>query len=495
MHRRIESYEQALEFLYSRVNFERQSSHQFTVGDFKLDRMRQLLRRLGDPHLAIPSIHVAGTKGKGSTSAMIASILTASGRRTGLFTSPHISAFEERLTVDGRPPAADEFVSLVNAVAEVVVELDELPGNLGPTYFEIATALGWLYFARSQAEVVVLEVGMGGRLDSTNLCRPAVCVITSISRDHTRQLGSHVEQIAAEKAGIIKPQVPVVSGVLDPGARQVVERVSREQQSPLFQLGREFTCEYYPGGDVTQSEEIGREPDAEGIDRFDVQTSRQSWRGLPLRLMGEHQSRNAALAISVVERLREQSWTISDSAVWLGLDRVRWAGRIEVLARQPTVIVDGAHNWAAIAALVETLDRRFRARRRILVFAASRDKDVAGMLRLLLPRFDTVILTAFHNNPRNLPADELARLARSLSTRYVHLAADTTSAWKLAKRLAGPPDLICVTGSFFIAAELREQILDQTRGNSPPGMASAALTVERDSATIPAGPTQVDERE
>ncbi|MCY2965114.1 MAG: hypothetical protein NT069_16020, partial [Planctomycetota bacterium] len=292
-----------------------------------------------------------------------------------------------------------------------------------------------------------------------------------------------------------KPKVPVVSGVLDPGARQVVERVSCEQQSPLFQLGREFTCEYHPGGDVAHAGEIGCEPDAEGIDRFDVQTSGQTWRGLPLRLMGEHQSRNAALAIAVVERLREQGWTIPDSAVWLGLDRVRWAGRIEVLARQPTVIVDGAHNWAAIAALVETLDRRFRARRRILVFAASRDKDVAGMLRLLLPRFDTVILTAFHNNPRNLPADELARLARSLSTRYVHLAADTASAWKLAKRLAGPPDLICVTGSFFIAAELREQILEQARVNIPPGLESAAVKIDHDGATIAAGSPRVDLRE
>lgn len=464
MHRRITTYEQALEFLYTRVNYERQAATQFSVGDFKLDRMRHLLRRLGDPHESIPAVHVAGTKGKGSTAAMTSRILSAAGLRTGLFTSPHISAFEERLTVDGQPPDAAHFVELVNTVAQVVTELDEEPGHLGPTYFEIATALGWLYFSQKQAQCVVLEVGMGGRLDSTNLCRPAVCIITSISRDHTRQLGTHVEQIAAEKAGIIKPGIPVVSGVLDPRAQGVIERVCAEQTSPLSQLGRDLYWVYHPGGKAAAAD---RRPDssgdAEGLDTVDVSTARKSWTDLPLRLMGEHQSRNAALAVMAIELLRQQGWSIPDTAIREGLDRVQWAGRIEVLGRQPTVIVDGAHNWAATAALVETLDRRFRARRRILVFASSRDKDVSGMLRQLLPRFDTVILTAFHNNPRNLPAPELAQLARSLSPRLVHVAADTAAAWKLARRFATPADLICVTGSFFIAAELREQILDEVR--------------------------------
>ena len=456
----ISNYEQALEFLYSRVNFERQSAAQFSVGDFKLDRMRRLLHGLHDPHLAIPAVHIAGTKGKGSTAAMTARILTTSGLRTGLFTSPHISAFEERLTVDGQPPQPEQFVELVNQAAQVVFELDEEPGRIGPTYFEIATALGWLYFRASQAQIAVLEVGMGGRLDSTNLCRPEVCVITSISRDHTRQLGTHVEQIAAEKAGIIKPRVPVVSGVLDPRAQEVVARVCAEQDAPLWQLGRDIQCVYRPGeGDAADP--------AMTADAVDVTTIEGTRTGLPLRLMGEHQARNAAIAVAAVDLLRRKGWPITDESIRDGLDDVHWAGRIEILARRPTVIVDGAHNWAAIAALVETLDRRFRAQRRILVFAASRDKDVAGMLRQLLPRFDTVILTAFHNNPRNLPAGELARLSHSLSSRLVHVAPDAVAAWKLARRFATPVDLICVTGSFFIAAELRELILDQQQVPHP----------------------------
>jgi dihydrofolate synthase/folylpolyglutamate synthase len=185
MQRRIESYEQALEFLYSRVNFERQSSAQYGLGDFLLDRMRQLLQRLGNPQEQLPTVHIAGTKGKGSTAAMLASVLTASGHRTGLFTSPHITQFEERFTVDGRQPSPDELVDLVNQVAEVVQAMDELPGAMSPTYFEIVTALGWLYFIRQRAQIVVLEVGLGGRLDSTNICRP-----NGLSRSPLKREGS-----------------------------------------------------------------------------------------------------------------------------------------------------------------------------------------------------------------------------------------------------------------------------------------------------------------
>lgn len=464
MHRRIDSYEQALEFLYSRVNFERQSSTQYGLGDFRLDRMRQLLQRLGNPQDRLPTVHIAGTKGKGSTAAMLASVLSAAGHRTGLFTSPHITQFEERFTVDGRQPTPDELVELVNQVADVVQAMDEMPGAMSPTYFEIVTALGWLYFIRQQAQIVVLEVGLGGRLDSTNICRPNVCVITSISRDHTKQLGYCVEQIAAEKGGIIKPGVPVVSGVLDTAAREVIEQIAIERSCRLVQMGRQLNSAYHPGAPSLPGGNCG-------MDHFDVSVNPHSWTGLPLALLGEHQSRNGALVLAVVAELRAQGWLLPDEAIERGLREVRWASRIEVLGEYPAVIVDGGHNWAAVAALVETLTQRFRARRRILVFAASQDKDVAGMLRQLYPVFDTVILTAFHNNPRNLPAGELAQLSHAMSSRLVHVTNNSATAWKLARRLAGPEDLICVTGSFFLAAELREQILDECRGTASPTLA------------------------
>ena len=237
---RITTLRQAHEFLASRVNFERQLAGPVESGDIHLERMRHLLERLGHPQDRLPAVHLAGTKGKGSTAVMIARVLEAAGVRTALFTSPHLQTFEERLTVNGRPPTGAELASLVDRVAQVTADLDRLPGQLGPTYFEIATALGWLYFLDQRAELVVLEVGLGGRLDSTNLCQPLVSVITPIGLDHTRQLGETIAAIAREKAGIIRTGVPVVSGALHPDASRVIADTCAERGAPLFQLDRDF---------------------------------------------------------------------------------------------------------------------------------------------------------------------------------------------------------------------------------------------------------------
>lgn len=451
---RAENYEQAIEFLFSRVNYERLSGALFSVDDFKLDRMRDFLTRLGDPHEAIPAAHIAGTKGKGSTAAFVAAALTAAGRRTGLFTSPHVTAFEERMAVDGTIPTPQQLAELVNRAAASVVDLDEAPGRMSPTYFEIATALAWLYFRQRQAEIAVLEVGMGGRLDATNVCRPAVTAITTISRDHVRQLGSRVEQIAREKAGIIKPGIPVVSGVMNPEAQAVIDEVCRREGAPLRQLGRDYSYVY-------------EAPALGGVPRVSICTWRRTWDPLPLSLVGEHQAANAACAVAMLELLDEQGWSIPALAIEQALGGLRWPGRIEVIGQRPTVIVDAAHNWAAVAALLKTLDESFPARRRVLIFAATGDKDVAGMLRQLLPRFDSVVLTSFQNNPRSLPVETLHPLAQGLTERPLHVAADPAAAWKLARRLTGPDDLVCVTGSFFIAAELRELIVSEPAAGVP----------------------------
>lgn len=464
----VESYEQAVEFLFSRVNYERLSGMQYTGDDFKLDRMRELLRRLGDPQETIPAVHIAGTKGKGSTAALTAQILSAAGIRAGLFTSPHISAFEERMAVAGVNPARLELVELVRRLADVVSDLDKTPGHMSPTYFEIATALAWLYFCDRRAEIAVLEVGMGGRLDATNLCRPVVSIITSISRDHTRQLGSRLDQIAREKAGIIKPLVPVVSGVTNDPARAVIGQTCQSRNAPLFELGRDFSYRYHPptirpGGSDVKNNQV-KDTDNLAVPTVDIQTAGKHWRHLALPLVGEHQARNLALAAVALERLQEQGWKIPDAAVGAGLALFRWPGRIEVLSRNPTVIVDAAHNWEAVAALLRTLDESFPARRRVLVFAATRDKDVAGMLRQILPRFDSVIVTCFQNNPRHVPVETLVRMARGLTDQPLHSTPDVAAAWKLARRFATAEDLICVTGSFFIAAEMRELLVDGATG-------------------------------
>jgi len=471
----VENYEQAVEFLFSRVNYERLSGMQYTGDDFKLDRMRELLHRLGDPQETIPAVHIAGTKGKGSTAALTAQILSAAGIRTALFTSPHISAFEERMAVAGVNPARHELVELVRQLADVVTDLDKTPGQMSPTYFEIATALAWLYFQERRAEIAVLEVGMGGRLDATNLCRPAVSIITSISRDHTRQLGSRLDQIAREKAGIIKNSVPVVSGVTSDPARSVIVEACQSRNAPLYLLGRDFGYRYFPRTSVLdESPEIspGNGPDNNRGSIVDIETPVRQWRNLALPLVGEHQARNLALATASIQRLQDQGWKIPDSAVAMGLANFRWPGRIEVLSRRPTVIIDAAHNWEAVAALLRTLDESFSARRRVLVFAATRDKDVQGMLRQLLPKFDTVVVTCFQNNPRHVPVEVLVRMVRGLTDQPLHAAADAAAAWKLARRFADRDDLICITGSFFIAAEMRELLVDAGAG-APPGESAA----------------------
>ena len=454
MHGAIETYEQAVEFLFGRINYERLNSDLYSAGDFKLDRMARLLERIGNPQNDIPVVHVAGSKGKGSTSAMIAAGLSSSGRRTGLFTSPHVEAFEERMTVDGVQPTQAEMTSLINEIARIVRQIEAEPGRISPTYFELATALAWQHFRANRVEGAVLEVGLGGRLDATNLCRPLVSVITTISRDHTRLLGSDLAEIAGEKAGIIKPGVPVVCGVSQPRALRAIERVAADCQSTMWQLGREISFDHDPQRHVVR-----------------VSTPKGSWPEISVPLPGQHQAANAALAAAAIDVVDEEESPVPRESASAAIAGLTWPVRIETIGRHPTVIVDAAHNWASAGALLETLDSGSPAsawRQRVLVFATSRDKDVDGLLRQLLPRFDTVILTQFQDNPRAVRIETLHRRVRELFDIPVHATADPAAAWHLARRLAGRQDLICVTGSFFIAAEIRELVVDQPQAETTP---------------------------
>ena len=462
----LDTYEQALQFLFGRINYERLQSETYSAHDFKLDRMRWLLNLLGNPQERLPAIHVAGTKGKGSTCAMLAAMLTAAGRKTGLYISPHITVFEERMTVDGRQPTHAEFVDIVNRIREPVAEMDNQPQRMPPTYFEIATAIAWVYFLDQSAELAVLETGLGGRLDSTNACQPLVTVITNISRDHTHLLGNTVRQIAAEKAGIIKERIPVISGVCHPEAAAVIEQTAQEQAAPLWRLGQEILLERRDRLMNSRGE----------IDwQVTVRTPVSRWSDLRVPLRGEHQAENLALAMASIDRLRLGGGAITDEAVRQGLAQLQWPARIEVLGRNPTVIVDAAHNWASAQALVATLRQDFSQRRRILVFATTRDKDVRGQLRLLLPEFETVILTRYVDNPRSVPPEELRSVVSTLGDHPAHVTEEPAAAWKLARRLADPEDLIVVTGSFFLVAELRDLIVADVRDG-----ASDSLADDRD---------------
>ena len=506
------SRDEALDYLYRRIDYERAPLECYGEQTLKLARMRRLAARLGLPDERLPIVHVAGTKGKGSTAATVAAILSAAGLRTGLFSSPHLDRLEERMAIDGAPATGDELVALVATLAPHIEAIDReaaAEGSIGPTWFEITTAMALLHFARHRTAAAVLEVGLGGRLDSTNICTPEVSVITSISYDHTRQLGNTLTAIAREKAGIIKPGVPVVSGVEQDEPRAVVAAAARAAGSRLLELGRDFQYDYHPGRVTTEAilpgrldfrcQEVGAtgavageggRDAARGADEAaggDVDVARGSgdeaarggaiaraapasegevprsratsvdWRGLPLPLLGAHQAANTAVALATIQVLCARGWPIDTAAVHAGLSRVICPARIEVVSRRPLMVLDAAHNVASVDALLESLDKSFPAGRRLLVFAASQDKDLAGMLGRLLPRFDRIVLTRYECNPRSVPPDELARLALRLGNHTPLICSTPAAAWDAVCDWAADDDLVVVAGSFFIAADMRRQ--------------------------------------
>jgi dihydrofolate synthase / folylpolyglutamate synthase len=485
--------EEALAFLFGRINYERTLSIPYGKREFRLDRMHRFLERLGNPHEKLKIVHVAGTKGKGSTSAMIAASLSAAGYRTGLYTSPHLDRLEERFVIDGQTCSATEFVELIDEIRPVVEQMDvescgQPEGDSGPTYFEILTALAFLSFARRSVDAAVIEVGLGGRLDSTNVCRPLVSVITSISFDHTEQLGNTLGKIAAEKAGIIKPGVPVVSGVVDEEPRQVIAEIARERNSRLVQLGVDFKFDYKPARqlDIDGTAKNGN------LDFHDL-ASPDRWQlnSVELGLVGLHQAANAAVALATLAELRSQGWLLLDAAIRRGLASVRLPARVEIVSCRPTIVIDAAHNVASVQSLLETLDESFAARRRILVFAPTQDKDVRGMLKRLLPRFEQVILTRYSNNPRAMNIAELESLVAEMSPIARSSCPNPAAAVERALQLASPDHLVCITGSFFLAAEARQTFADaiNSRRATPSGESprdSASLAVSREGVAHPA---------
>jgi len=451
----------ALRFLFGRIDYERIAAVPYRRQEFKLDRMRELLQRLGNPQQQLPIVHVAGTKGKGSTAAMIAAVLTAAGYRTGAFTSPHLERIEERMAVDGRPCPPAEFVDLIERITPAVEEMDRSaaacdPPEMGPTYFEITTAAALLHFARCNVDAAVLEVGLGGRLDSTNVCTPRVAVITSISFDHTRQLGDTLDAIAREKAGIVKPGVPVVSGVTDDEPRRAIREICRRCECRLIELGVDFDFDYRPPRDLQRGPACGQ------LDFRYTAGGPDAYTRLPLALPGPHQAANAAVALATLGELGRTGWDLPTEAVRKGLGETVFPARVEVVARRPAIVVDAAHNPASIAALAGTLRESFSVARRLLLFAATQEKDVRRMLQHLLDDFDEVVFTRYLNNPRAMPPEEVASIARELTARRYDVVADPSDALRQVRRSAGPDDLICITGSFFIAAELRRQLVPGT---------------------------------
>lgn len=463
-----EKYQQSLDYLFGRLNYERLGSGKYSTKDFKLGRMENLLEILGNPQAELATIHIAGTKGKGSTSVMIAEMLSAAGYKTGLFTSPHVTKYEERILVDGCQLEPESLIELVARIAQRVGQMQVDPELTSPTFFELTTALAWMHFQQSQVDYSVMEVGLGGRLDSTNICTPIATVVTNISYDHMALLGNTIEQITREKAGIIKPGIPVFSGVTQAEAIAVLEEVCAENQSPLYLLDRDYFWE--PDQDSTKQAFSGSIHDVikeAPLRKIKVTTPWSVIDEMPVNLLGAHQSANAALAVTLLDFLRQQGTSLENSRMRVGMAGLSWPARIEVIQKNPTVIVDTAHNDASINALLKTLAESFSQQDRSLIFAASRDKDIREMLVTLLPHFQTVVLTQYLSNPRRVPVMELLKLTQSIQQQTgnnsnVIVASSPDDAWLQAKESATAETLICVTGSFFIAAEIRELLSGTT---------------------------------
>lgn len=444
-----DDYSDAMNYLYGRLNYERVGLPRGSAG-LGLGRMRRLMRRLGDPQKNTPIIHVAGTKGKGSTSTLIAAGLSSAGWRTGLFCSPHLQSLEERYVIDGVQISPEELAGLVERLRPVVDAMDlGRPDHEKLTFFEITTALGLLYFAEQNCDAAVLEVGMGGRLDSTNVVRPLVSVITSISLDHTRQLGNTTAAIAREKAGIIKRGGMTISGVTDTAARNEIRDVATLRGSLLLEIHKDFHFnEIPPQPPLT-------EPTCSQVE---VKTWARDWGRLSVPLLGPHQAENAALALAVLDACDLGGLHLTPDDVRRGWSGVAMHARVEVVARLPLTVVDGAHNKASAEALAATLTRHFPKceGKRVLVFGTTREKDLEGQLNALLPVVDEVIVTRYLHNPRSRPMDETCLAVESLGGKVAAVEEDPARALEHARRLAGESGQVVVTGSLFLAAEAIE---------------------------------------
>jgi dihydrofolate synthase/folylpolyglutamate synthase len=429
-------FQTAVDYVLSFADYERLSRSAVV---FDLCRIEALLKRIGNPHLTAKSVHVAGTKGKGSTSAMVASVLTASGYRTGLYTSPHLHTIRERIKVDGRLISEGEFAALVEGLKPDIEHINR-SGALGElTTFEILTALAFVYFNERAVDFQVLETGLGGRLDATNVVKPEVCVVTSISLDHTEVLGETIAQIAAEKAGIIKLGSKVVCAPQKAEAATVIEKVCRDRGASLIKIGEEITWR------KTKINESGQSFHLKGTrDEYD----------LTIPLLGEHQLENAAAAVAALEIARDQAPGISAKSIATGLSQVYWPGRLQVLQRSPLFIVDGAHNADSASRLREALKQYFEFDDVILIVGTSQEKDISGIVAELSSLNSHVIVTR-SAHPR---AATTATLVSEFSKWDVDPEAteDIASAVNLALTKAKPGDLVCATGSLFVVSEVME---------------------------------------
>ncbi len=486
-------FAEALDFLSSRVNYEKIVS--FTHRDLagRLEQLRHVLTALGQPDKTYRIVHVAGTKGKGSTCAFLQSILCELNLKVGCFTSPHLDCVTERIAVNGVPCDPDVFAEKLFQLVSRVHELDaELAEEM--TYFEWLALLAFVHFAQEKVDVAIFETGLGGRFDATNICSSDVAIVTSISYDHMEHLGPTLDEITAEKAGIIRQGVPVVSGVFMPGPLKVLKKMARSKQAPSYILGEHFSISPANIPDSSDSQDIDLHQKSF---RFEAQVPFQSepyhCGPLSLHLSGPHQRRNAALALmAAILLFSNDPKRLGNSDILChALTKTLLPGRIEILSQkenEPIFIVDGAHNRASMRALIQTLQNSFAGRRLHLIFGVSMGKDVEGMLADIVRGFDHIVLTRHTTNPRAFPPQGLKTILSSVpdapdrfreefggpsflfpesgetlplpSPPTIEVIEDCHQALATCWKEAKPGEVVCVSGSMFLAAELRRVFLN-----------------------------------
>ncbi len=454
----FQAYEDALDYLYSFINFEAKKQDRYMANKLDHTRPRRLLEALGTPYTRYPSLHIAGTKGKGSTAAICAYALRAAGYTVGLYTSPHLQDFRERIRiltpddVDGRI-SQPQFVHHINQIRAVEAQFPDI------TWFEILTAIAFLHFAEVGVDVAVVEVGLGGRLDATNVITPLVSVITRLSLDHTELLGNTLSEIAYEKGGIIKPGIPVITAHQEPDAQAKLEEIAQERGCQLTTVGQDWL---YHGGDSPGSTwAVFHQPTRQQliIEHNPAPELIPPGTQFELPLGGDHQLENATLALAALQHVQPHFPRLTLPVLQAGLASVRWPGRLDIIHpgsdRTPMLLVDCAHNPDAVHKLREALQHSFTYRRLWLIFGAPADKDVPHMLADLLPlAHHTTMTTASH--PRSATPEELAGMGAELGfavTAVPDMHTALTTIWQQAQ----PGDLICVTGSIVVVGDLLNQ--------------------------------------
>ena len=396
-----------------------------------------MLQALGSPHRKYKTAHIAGTKGKGSTATMLAEMVRACGLKVGLYTSPHILDIRERIVVDGEMISEAEFGRAVAKVAAAAKSK-----GISPTYFEVLTVAAFQHFAETEVELAVVETGLGGRLDSTNVVSPEVCGITSISLDHLAQLGDNVVSIATEKAGIFKKGVPVISSPQRPNVKETLVRIAGETNSPIRFSDEQVDFSYR----FEFSRSLGRHA------RICLTTPSSKFEHLHVPLHGEHQAVNCGLALGMLDVLKSRGLPIDDQKATAGLANVKMAGRMQLISESPRILVDGAHNAASVDALVRAIGQNIAYDSMVVIFGCSRDKDISGMVRRIQLGADKIIFTK-SNSPRAADPAELAADYSEHCGKMAQVAENLDEAMQIAVSAISREDLICITGSFYLVAE------------------------------------------